>query len=45
MKKEKSIVKAPKVKVRNPNTHAKSRSSRVKQSKNYKKPYHGQGRY
>ena len=32
------------VKVRRPGVHAKSKTSRYKKSKNYVKPYNGQGR-
>lgn len=31
-------------KVRRPGVHAKTKSSKLKSSKNYKKRYHGQGR-
>lgn len=31
-------------KVRRPGVHAKSKTSKLKSSKNYKKPYRGQGR-
>tara|TARA_R100001463_G_scaffold82975_1_gene137626 strand:- start:378 stop:515 length:138 start_codon:yes stop_codon:yes gene_type:complete len=36
--------KIEKPKVRRPGTHAKSKTSRLKSSKNYVKPYNRQGR-
>jgi hypothetical protein len=33
-----------KVRKKRPNKHSKKRSSKIKTSKNYKKPYKGQGR-
>ncbi len=35
---------AEKVRKKRPNKHSKKRSSKIKTSKNYKKPYKGQGR-
>ena len=35
---------AEKVRKKRPNKHSKKRSSKIKASKNYKKPYRGQGR-
>ena len=45
-KKEKSSVVSwsANSKVRRPGVHAKTKTSSVKTSKNYKKPYKGQGR-
>jgi hypothetical protein len=37
-------VKKIKKKVTRPGVHAKTKSSKIKTSKNYKKPYRGQGR-
>ena len=37
-------VKKEKKKVSRPGVHAKNKSSKIKTSKNYKKPYRGQGR-
>jgi hypothetical protein len=36
--------RAEKVRKKRPNKHSKKRSSKIKASKNYKKPYRGQGR-
>lgn len=40
----KSIKLEKRKKVKRPNIHAKSKTSRLKSSKNYKKKYRGQGR-
>lgn len=37
-------VKREKKKVSRPGVHAKNKSSKIKTSKHYKKPYRGQGR-
>ena len=42
--KQTSTEKKSKVKVSRPGIHAKSKSSKLKTSKNYKKPYAGGGR-
>jgi len=42
--KQTSTEKKSKVKVSRPGVHAKSKSSKLKTSKNYKKPYAGGGR-
>jgi len=34
----------PKIKIRRKGVHAKSKTSKIKGSTNYKKPYNGQGR-
>jgi hypothetical protein len=39
-----SVVKVDKPKVSRPGVHAKSKTSKLKRSKNYKKAYRGQGR-
>lgn len=39
-----SVVKLEKPKVKRPGIHAKSKVSKLKSSKNYKKAYCGQGR-
>jgi hypothetical protein len=43
-KKENSGVKQEKVKISRPGVHSKKKSSGLKTSKNYKKPYNRQGR-
>jgi hypothetical protein len=43
-KKENSGVKMDKVKISRPGVHSKKKSSLLKSSKNYKKPYNRQGR-
>jgi len=43
-KKQQVITYAKKPKVSRPNVHAKTKSSVLKSSKNYKKLYRGQGR-
>jgi hypothetical protein len=43
-KKQTEAEKKVKVKVNRPGVHAKSGSSKLKSSKNYKKPYSGGGR-
>jgi len=43
-KKQTEVQKKPKIKVSRPGVHAKSGSSKLKSSKNYKKPYSGGGR-
>jgi len=40
----KHFVYLEKPKVKRPNVHAKSKTSKLKSSKNYKKPYNRQGR-
>jgi len=44
VKKQAAFVKAVKPNVSRPNVHAKSQTSSLKSSKNYKKLYKGQGR-
>ena len=39
-----SVVKEDKPKISRPGVHAKSKTSKLKRSKNYKKAYRGQGR-
>ena len=39
-----SVGRKAKVKVSRPGVHAKTKSSKIKTSKNYKKVYRGQGR-
>jgi hypothetical protein len=39
-----AVAKAVVVKVSRPNVHAKSKTSKLKASKNYKKLYRGQGK-
>jgi hypothetical protein len=39
-----STVKVEKVKVKRPGVHAKCKTSKLKNSKNYKKLYRGQGK-
>lgn len=39
-----TITRTENSKVKRPQTHAKSKSSKLKSSKNYKKKYRGQGR-
>ena len=41
---KKSLSFDPKKKIKRKGVHAKSGSSRLKSSKNYKKPYNGQGK-
>jgi hypothetical protein len=43
-KKQTEVQKKEKVKVSRPGVHTKSGSSKLKSSKNYKKPYAGGGR-
>ena len=43
-KAKESVSKRIKVKITRPGVHAKTKTSRVKTSKNYKKAYRGQGR-
>lgn len=43
-KKQTDVQKKVKVKVSRPGVHEKSKSSKLKSSKNYKKTYAGQGR-
>ena len=42
--KDNSVSKRIKVKITRPGVHAKTKTSRLKTSKNYKKAYRGQGR-
>ncbi len=44
MAKKNVFVYRIKKKVRRPDTHSKSKTSRLKSSKNYRKKYRGQGR-
>lgn len=44
MAKQTVTLKMEKVKSKRPNIHAKSKTSKLKQSRNYKKKYKGQGR-
>ena len=44
MAKQLKIVSYRKVKIRRKNIHAKTKVSKLKSSKNYKKKYRGQGR-
>ena len=44
VKSSSSVVKEEKSKVSRPGVHAKSKTSNLKSSKNYKKLYKGQGR-
>jgi hypothetical protein len=39
-----TVVKSDKPKISRPGVHAKSKTSKLKRSKNYKKAYRGQGR-
>ena len=39
-----SVIKVEKPKVSRPGTHSKSKTSKLKSSKNYKKAYSGQGK-
>ena len=43
-KKQPQIEKAEKHKIKRKGVHAKSKSSKLKTSKKYKKPYRGQGK-
>lgn len=44
MAKNTTFIKREKRKVRRPGVHAKTKTSKLKSSKNYKKLYRGQGR-
>jgi hypothetical protein len=44
MRKQTSNIKVVKPKVKNKGVHAKTKTSKNKNSKNYKKPYVGQGK-
>ena len=44
MAKVNEVIKKEETKVSRPGTHAKSKMSKLKTSKNYKKSYKGQGR-
>jgi len=44
MAKQKEVIKKEKVDVSRPGVHAKTKSSKLKQSKLYRKKYKGQGR-
>lgn len=44
MAKNTTFIKREKKKVKRPNVHAKTKTSKLKSSKNYKKLYRGQGR-
>ena len=44
MAKQTSTIKIEKPKVNRPGVHAKTKTSASKTSRNYKKPYRGQGR-
>jgi len=41
---KKGVEHEPKKQIRRKGVHAKSKTSRLKSSKNYKKPYRGQGK-
>ena len=44
MARQATFVHRYKTKVRRPGVHAKTKTSKIKTSKNYVKPYNGQGR-
>lgn len=43
-KKQTTVIRLEKPKISRPNVHAKTKTSKLKSSKNYRKKYAGQGR-